>query len=111
MALSMSTARQGLFRALVRSTRLSNTTAATARRSLVSFPAAPRQQPQQQKEQVLRRAVAHQEWPALTLQQAQRRCFSAGGGKEDDSDDDFKPKRKAVSDDAGMVSDLIKKQV
>ncbi|CAM9194160.1 unnamed protein product [Pylaiella littoralis] len=122
MALSSSTARYGMVRALARSTtKLSSTPSTAPRRSLSSFrlpPAthqhqlrrqvtlpttrglwsvavSPRQQMQQQQQQ---------------QQEQQRRSF-ASGKDDDDSDDDFKPKRKAVPDDTDEVSDLIKKQV
>lgn len=109
MALSSCSARQGLLRAITRSAR--GVAANPVRRSLTSVPAPP--------PQLLRRdamPASCRAWSVLSQQQAQqRRSFAAGSGKEeeedDDSDDDFKPKRKAVSDDADEVSDLIKKQV
>lgn len=120
MALATSTARQGLLRALARST----TQLTTAKRSLACGAATacptgtgvgqhPWQQQQlQQQHLLLRRAAAvpqnyhEQRW------EQQRRSFSAGGGgNEDDSDDDFKPQRKAVSDNPDDISALIKKQV
>lgn len=114
MAVSASTARHGVLRALARSARLSNTAGAAvapASRSLSSCRPSSAMLLHQ-----LRREVTPTSCRAssLVLQQQvqQRRSFAAGGGKEeDDSDDDFKPKRKAVSDDADEISDLIKKQV
>ena len=108
MALSSCSARQGLLRAVARSAR--GVAAATpGRRSLTLVPERPQLQ-------LVRRdalPASSRAWSVLSQQQPQqRRSFAAGSGKdEDDSDDDFKPKRKAVSDDADEVSDLIKKQV
>lgn len=113
MAFFNSTARIGLLRALARPTKLGNSTAATACRSLASSRSIGQQQQQRSQQQqalLFRYAAAPKGWSSLSQQQGvQRRCLS--GGKEDESDDDFKPKRKAVPSGADEVADLIKKQV
>lgn len=107
MALASCSARQGLLRAVARSAR--GVAGNPGRRSLTSVSASAQLQPRRD----VLLPTGYRAWSVLSQQQVQqRRSFAAGSGKEEDeSDDDFKPKRKAVSDDADEVSDLIKKQV